>query len=59
MCHLLQVNNIISQSPELEFNIPSEQAQTWQLNTYVDEDTRVTRGDGGSVFIYVSASRLF
>jgi len=48
-----QVNNLISQTPELMFNIPSDQAQTWQLNTYVDADTRITRGDGGSVFIYV------
>lgn len=50
---LSQVNNLISQAPELQFDIPSERAQTWQLNTYVDADTRVTRGDGGSVFIYV------
>ncbi|GAX82991.1 hypothetical protein CEUSTIGMA_g10418.t1 [Chlamydomonas eustigma] len=48
-----QVNNLMSQTPDLQFDIPSDRAQTWQLNTYVDEDTRISRGDGGSVFIYV------
>jgi len=50
---LFQVNNLMSQTPDLQFDIPSDRAQTWQLNTYVDEDTRISRGDGGSVFIYV------
>eukprot|EP00798_Chlamydomonas_sp_ICE-L_P002366 gene2366-8674_t len=40
-------------SPELQMKVESDQAQTWQLNTYVDDDTRISRGDGGSVFIYV------
>ncbi len=43
-----QVNNLISQTPNLQFDIKSDTAQTWQLNTYIDEDTRITRGDGGS-----------
>ena len=43
----------MSQTPQLQFNIPADQAQTWQLNTYVDSDTRISRGDGGSVFVYV------
>jgi hypothetical protein len=50
----LQVGNILRQSPDLSFPLPtSEQSQTWLLTTYLDEDTRVTRGDGGSVFILV------
>lgn len=49
-----QVGNILRQSPDLSFPLPgSEQAQTWLLTTYLDEDTRITRGDGGSVFILV------
>jgi hypothetical protein len=51
---LLQVGSILSQSPDLSFPLPSgEQSQTWLLTTYLDEDTRITRGDGGSVFILV------
>ena len=48
-----QVNNLISQGPELKFDIKANDAQTWQLNTYVDADTRVIRGDGGSCFIFI------
>lgn len=47
-----QVGNLISQTPDLSFPI-GDQAQTWLLTTYLDEDTRITRGDGGSVFILV------
>jgi len=51
---MLQVGSILSQSPDLSFPLPnSEQSQTWLLTTYLDEDTRITRGDGGSVFILV------
>lgn len=54
-----QMNNLISQTPELAFPIQSEQAQTWQLNTFADADTRITRGDGGSVFIYVKDVSIY
>ena len=43
-----QMNNILSQTPDLSVSIQNERAQTWQLNTYVDQDTRICRGDGGS-----------
>eukprot|EP00877_Chromochloris_zofingiensis_P007407 jgi/Chrzof1/291/Cz01g10040.t1 len=48
-----QVGNLISQTPNLSFPISTDNAQTWLLTTYLDEDTRITRGDGGSVFILV------
>lgn len=48
-----QVGNIISQSPDLSFPINQQGGGTWLLTTYLDEDTRITRGDGGSVFILV------
>jgi len=47
-----QVGNLISQTPDLSFPI-GDQSQTWLLTTYLDEDTRITRGDGGSIFILV------
>ena len=48
-----QVNNLMQQTPQLQFNIPPDQGATWQLTTYVDSDTRISRGDGGSVFVFV------
>jgi hypothetical protein len=27
-------------------------AHAWMLTTYVDEDTRVARGEGGSVYLF-------
>lgn len=47
------MGNIISQSPDLSFPINQQGGGTWLLTTYLDEDTRITRGDGGSVFILV------
>jgi hypothetical protein len=49
----VQVSDAISSQPDLQFPIQSPQAQTWLLTTYLDDDTRVLRGDGGSVFILV------
>ena len=48
-----QVGSMISRQPDLQFPIRNDRAQTWLLTTYLDEDTRITRGDGGSVFILV------
>jgi hypothetical protein len=39
--------------PDVKFDINGERAQTWLLNTYVDADTRITRGDGGAVIVFV------
>ncbi|KAG1659090.1 hypothetical protein FOA52_013736 [Chlamydomonas sp. UWO 241] len=52
---LIQLNNLLSQLPDPQVSVSSDSPsiQTWQLNTYVDDDTRISRGDGGSVFIYV------
>jgi len=51
---LTQVGNLISQQPDLNFAVPSnDKIETWLLTTYLDNDTRITRGDGGSVFVLV------
>ncbi|KIZ02337.1 hypothetical protein MNEG_5623 [Monoraphidium neglectum] len=50
------VGSLISQQPDLSFPLPGaagERGETWLLTTYLDDDTRITRGDGGSVFILV------
>ncbi|KAF8071169.1 YPTC6 [Scenedesmus sp. PABB004] len=48
-----QVGSLLAQSPGLSFPIASDAASTWLLTTYLDADTRVSRGDGGSVFVLV------
>ncbi|CAL5229816.1 g13217 [Coccomyxa viridis] len=48
-----QLARLVSQQPDLQFPIPNDRAQTWLINTYLDEDTRISRGDGGSVFVLV------
>ncbi len=42
------MNNLLSQLPDPQIKVQGDSVQTWQLNTYVDEDTRISRGDGGS-----------
>lgn len=53
-----QLQNLINQSPDLSFPIQNDQAQTWLLTTYLDEDTRISRGDGGSVFVLVKDASI-
>ena len=49
-----QRDGALRRAPDLDFALPrSEKATTWLINTYIDEDTRIARGDGGSVFVMV------
>lgn len=49
-----RLSGALSRAPDLDFALPkSEKATTWLINTYIDEDTRIARGDGGSVFVMV------
>lgn len=48
-----RVTDIIAQTPDLQIPIQGELSQTWLLNTYVDDNMRVSRGDGGSVFVSI------
>lgn len=48
-----QLARLVSQQPDLQFPISGDKAQAWLINTYLDEDTRISRGDGGSVFVLV------
>eukprot|EP00803_Ostreobium_quekettii_P004766 evm.model.scf_688.4 EVM.evm.TU.scf_688.4 scf_688:18360-22161(+) len=48
-----QLGSIISQQPDLQIPIENERAQGWLLTTYLDDDTRVSRADGGSVYVLV------
>nr|ABK26110.1 unknown [Picea sitchensis]ABR17902.1 unknown [Picea sitchensis] len=43
----------ISERPPIKFPIRTERAQSWLLTTYLDEDLRISRGDGSSVFVLI------
>ncbi|KAG5011463.1 hypothetical protein GLYMA_09G008100v4 [Glycine max] len=43
----------ISSRPPLKIPISNSNAQSWLLTTYLDEELRISRGDGGSVFVLI------
>ncbi|KAH0826133.1 hypothetical protein HID58_033804 [Brassica napus] len=45
------VARTISSQPPLKFSLPADRAQSWLLTTYLDKDLRISRGDGGSIFV--------
>lgn len=49
-----QLGSLLSGAPDLRFpiNSPAPNA-SWLLTTYLDDDLRVSRGDGGSIFVLV------
>ncbi|THG15101.1 hypothetical protein TEA_014018 [Camellia sinensis var. sinensis] len=47
------VAKTISSQPPLKFSIPSNNAESWLLTTYLDEELRISRGDAGSVFVLI------
>lgn len=47
------VAKTISNQPPLKFSISQTNAESWLLTTYLDEELRISRGDGGSVFVLI------
>ncbi|KAI3870491.1 hypothetical protein MKX03_022684 [Papaver bracteatum] len=43
----------ISSQPPLKIPITGEKAQSWLLTTYLDEELRISRGDGGTIFVLI------
>ena len=41
------ISRTISGQPPLKVPIPGERTKSWLLITYLDEDLRISRGDGG------------
>ncbi|KAK8965434.1 hypothetical protein KSP40_PGU004357 [Platanthera guangdongensis] len=48
---------ISSQSP-IKIRIPGSSGQCWLLTTYLDREIRISRDDGGSVFVLIKAARV-
>ncbi|CAJ1975814.1 unnamed protein product [Sphenostylis stenocarpa] len=47
------VARTISSQPPLKIPISNSNAQSWLLTTYLDQELRISRGDGGSVFVLI------
>ena len=46
----------LSGQPPLKFKLPGgERSTSWLLTTYFDEDLRISRGDGGGLFVLLKA----
>lgn len=43
----------LSGQPPIKVPFRNEKASSWLLTTYLDEDLRIARGDGGGVFVLV------
>lgn len=47
-----QIGSLLSGSPDLKIPIrQGRKTSTWLLTTYLDNELRISRGDGGSVFV--------
>lgn len=47
------VAKTISRQPPLKFSFSNSNAESWLLTTYLDEELRISRGDGGSVYVLI------
>ncbi|KAI3795736.1 hypothetical protein L1987_38393 [Smallanthus sonchifolius] len=45
------VAKTISSQPPMKFSISQTNVESWLLTTYLDEELRISRGDGGKVFV--------
>lgn len=55
----LNIASVLSGQPPLKVPIPSgNRAESWLLTTYLDEDLRISRGDGGLFVLAKEGSPL-
>lgn len=47
------VAKTISSQPPIKVPISGSNAQSWLLTTYLDHELRISRGDGGSIFVLI------
>lgn len=57
---ITQVGELLSSVPDLKVPIQGSArgTSTWLLTTFLDDDLRIARGDGGSVFVMIKAPQL-
>ncbi|XP_022852112.1 light-induced protein, chloroplastic-like [Olea europaea var. sylvestris] len=47
------VAKTISSRPPLKFSLSNSNAESWLLTTYLDDELRISKGDGGSAFVLI------
>ncbi|KAG7952564.1 hypothetical protein I3843_12G067000 [Carya illinoinensis] len=52
------ISRVVSGQPPLKVPIPGERTSSWLLTTYLDEDFRISRGDGGLFVLAKEGSPL-
>ncbi|KAK7252506.1 hypothetical protein RIF29_36491 [Crotalaria pallida] len=52
------ISRVISGQPPLRIPIPGERTSSWLITTYLDQDLRISRGDGGLFILAKEGSPL-
>lgn len=52
------ISRVISGQPPLKVPIPGDRTSSWLLVTYLDDDLRISRGDGGLFVLAKEGSPL-
>lgn len=55
---VVNISRTISGVPPLKIPIPGDRSRSWLLTTYLDEDLRISRGDGGLFVLVKQGSPL-
>lgn len=50
-----QIADFAKQTPDFKFKIDGKKATSWLLTTFLDSEMRISRGDGGSVFVLIKS----
>lgn len=52
------ISRVVSGQPPLKVPIPGDRTSSWLLITYLDDDIRISRGDGGLFVLAREGSSL-
>lgn len=52
------ISRVVSGQPPLKVPIPGDRTSSWLLITYLDNDIRISRGDGGLFVLAREGSSL-
>lgn len=55
---MASMSRVITGQPPLKLPIPGDRTKSWLITTYLDEDLRISRGDGGLFVLIKEGSPL-
>lgn len=55
---VMSISRVITGQPPLKLPIPGDRTKSWLITTYLDEDLRISRGDGGLFVLAKEGSPL-